>query len=400
MNSIAQLYLNDKDLDVRWSNVKEDFWSDLKREQAIAISKILTGCMEIQVQDLIGAQRYEHMTQRPTYRNGYRYRSLLTCFGYLSKVAVPRIRNGKISFDCFKAYKRRAEDIDNTMLKMFLAGVSTRRVEEVAEPLFGKNMISSSTVSSITKNLNESVNKYHSRKFTDDYVYLIADGVYFNIKNPVWGKRRCVLVVYGIKSNGIRELIDFEIAPHGESEGAWQNFLWRLYYRGLEGKLLRLIARDGNNGLKNALATIFPFVPQQPCWAHKLRNVSNKLSKKLQPLCISQARDIYCAPDYRAALKSFKSWARTWQNIAPAAVKCLNDDIFDLLNFFNEPKPMWIKLRTSNIIERCFREVRRRTRTMSCFNNQDSVQRIIFAIFFRQNILWEKKPLKEFTHYS
>ena len=261
-------------------------------------------------------------------------------------------------------------------------------------------MLSASTISEITKSLNDQVNKYHKRRLLDDYTYLIADGVYLNVKNPVWGKRRCVLVVYGIKANGIRELIDFELAPKGESELAWQNFLYSLYYRGLEGKLLRLIARDGNKGLKNALATVFPYVPQQPCWAHKLRNVANKLPKKLQPLCLTQARDIYNASDYKTALKSFRYWAKTWQPIAPDAVDCLNNDILDLLNFFKEPKSMWKKLRTSNIIERCFREVRRRTRTMSCFNNQDSVQRIIFAIFYRQNKLWENKPLKEITHSS
>lgn len=398
MSSLAQLYFNDKDLDLCWSNVKEDFWGDLKRSQALALSKLLTTSMEIQVQDLIGTQRYEHMTQRPTSRNGYRYRSLLTSFGYLSRIAIPRIRSGKIAFNCFKAYKRRTDDVDSAILNMFLAGVSTRRVEEVAEPLFGKKMLSASTVSEITKSLNEHVNKYHSRKLSDDYVYLIADGVYFNIKNPIWGKRRCVLVVYGIKSNGIRELIDFELAPHGESELAWQNFFWKLFYRGLEGKQLKLVARDGNKGLKNALAIVFPNIPQQPCWAHKLRNVANKLSNKLQPLCIDQARDIYNASDHKTALKTFKLWAKTWQPIAPKAVSCLNEDIFDLLNFFNEPKPMWIKLRTSNIIERCFREVRRRTRTMSCFNNQDSIHRIIFAIFYRQNKIWENKPLKEITH--
>ena len=400
MSSLAQLYFTDKDVSNCWSNVKEDFWGDLKREQARALSRLLTTDMEIQVQDLIGTKPYSHMTERPTYRNGYRYRSLLTSFGYLSRIAVPRVRSGKITFRCFKAYKRRTNDIDSMILNMFLAGVSTRRVEEVAQPLFGRAILSASAVSTITKNLNDQVNKYHSRKLADDYVYLIADGVYFNVKNPVWGKKRCVLVVYGIKSNGIRELIDFQLAPKGESELAWQNFLYRLYYRGLEGRHLRLVARDGNKGLKNALNIVFPNVLQQPCWAHKLRNVANKLPRKLQPLCLSQARDIYKASDYKTALKAFKSWTKTWHPIAPNAVDCLDQDIFDLLNFFKEPKPMWRKLRTSNIIERCFREVRRRTRTMSCFNNQDSVQRIIFAIFYRQNMLWENKPLKEFTHCS
>jgi putative transposase len=394
MSSLAQLYLNDKDLDLRWSQIQQDFTGELKKESQIALRKLLTTSMEIQVQDLIGSEKWQHNYQRTVYRHGYRSRSLLTTFGHLANIRVPRISSGNLTFHCFKAYKQRTSDVDELILKMFLAGVSTRRVKEVLEPLLGYNCISSSSVSEITKSLNVQVNKYHARRLVDDYVYLIADGVYFNVKNPVWKKRRCVLVVYGIKSNGTRELIDFELAPHGESQIAWERFLYRLYNRGLEGNSLRLIVRDGNKGLKNALANVFLNAPQQPCWAHKLRNVSNKLPRKLQSLCINQARDIYNAIDAKIALKTFKSWAKTWQPIAPKAVTCLNEDIFDLLNFFNEPEHMWKKLRTSNIIERCFREVRRRTRPMSCFQNSESVQRIIYAIFYRQNKIWENMPIK------
>ena len=397
MNSVTQIYLNDKDLTERWSQVKEDFWGDLKKEQAIALSKLLTTMMEIEVQDLIGTVRWQHNYQRTNYRNGYRYRSLLSSFGYLADIKVPRIREGSISFDCIPAYIRRSADVDKMILEMFLSGVSTRKVAGVLEPLYGPRCVSATVVSRITKTINSYVNKYHLRKLNDDYLYLIVDGVYFNVKNPIWKKRRCVLVAYGIKFNGQRELVDFQLAPHGESQLAWEKFLYGLTYRGLEGKSLRLIVRDGNKGLKNALSNVFPTVNQQPCWAHKLKNISNRLPKKLQGVCIAEARDIYKANDYKTALKTFKHWAKLWNPIVPKAVECLNDDIYDLLNFFKEPKSMWIKLRTTNIIERSFREVRRRTKPMSCFQNSDSVQRIIYAIFHKLNKSWENKPLK-ITH--
>ena len=395
MSNVAQIYLNDKDLGVRWSQVKEDFWGDLKRETNLAISRLLTSTMEVQVQDLIGIPKGKHSIQRTNNCNGYRYRGLLTSFGYINSIKIPRIRSGSIVFNCIPRYKQRAEDIDALVLEMFLAGVSVRRVEEVLTPLCGPKSISASSVSSITKTLNKYVNNFHKRKLNDDYVYLIVDGVYLNVKNPIWKKRRCILVVYGIKANGNREIIDFELAPHGESQLAWEKFLWRLYYRGLEGKYFRLIVRDGCKALKNALSTVFPTVNQQLCWAHKLRNVANKLPKTLQSLCISQARDIYNAKNQDEALKIFKQWAKVWQGLAPDTVKCLNEDIYDLLNFFNEPKYLWRKLRTTNIIERVFREVRRRTRPISCFQNQDSIQRITFSIFFRMNKIWENSPIKQ-----
>ncbi|OGS23188.1 MAG: hypothetical protein A2252_05795 [Elusimicrobia bacterium RIFOXYA2_FULL_39_19] len=305
----------------------------------------------------------------------------------------------KIDFSCLDAYSRRAPDIDCSILKMFINGISTRLVSEVMDPLLGHRIISAAGVSRITKSLTSIVNKHHLRKLSDEYLYLIMDGVYFNVKNPILKKRRCVLVVYGIKTNGKRELIDFQLASHGESQEAWELFLNRLYHRGLEGKQLRLIVRDGNEGLKNAIATVFPMVAQQPCWAHKLRNVANKLHKHTQGACISQARLIYNASNANTALKCFREWVRNWQVAEPKAVKCLTDDIDDLLNFFKEPEHLWVKLRTTNIIERCFREVRRRTRPMSCFQNNDSLHRIIFAVFNRLNKSWELKPFK-ITHYS
>src|SRR3972149_11474476 len=151
MSNVAQIYLNDKELGVRWSQVKEDFWGDLKRETNLAISRLLTSTMEVQVQDLIGIPKGKHSIQRTNNCNGYRYRGLLTSFGYINSIKIPRIRSGSIVFNCIPRYKQRAEDIDALVLEMFLAGVSVRRVEEVLTPLCGPKSISASSVSSITK---------------------------------------------------------------------------------------------------------------------------------------------------------------------------------------------------------------------------------------------------------
>ena len=397
MAIVTQNYINDKVLSDEWSQLKTSFWGEFKLETLRAIRILLETSMAVEVQDLIGTRSWQHRANRVYRRNGYRRRSILSSFGYLTDLKIPRVRGGRIRFRCLPAYKRRAPDVDLMIQEMFLSGVSTRSVPDVLEPLYGKRTISASGVSRISKNLNKYVNEYHSRRLSDDYVYMIADGVYFNVKNVIKKKRRCVLVVYGIKSTGHREIIDFHLAPHGESQAAWEKFLNQLYHRGLEGKSLKLVVTDGCKSSINAFNMVYPMAKHQLCWAHKLRNVTNKLPKHLQEPCISQARDIYKADSRDEALKVFKHWYKDWKYAAPKAVKCLNDDIYDLLNFLKEPKNMRIKLRTTNIIERSFREVRRRTRPMSCFQNQDSVQRIIFAVFMKMNRKWEKKPLK-ITH--
>lgn len=396
--TVPHLMHIDNDFPSRWRTVSSDFEGELRRETQRALKKLLETSMEIEVQDLIGP-RWHHNDSSTGYRNGYRYRDLMSGFGFIHKIKVPRVRSGTITFRAINRYARRTKDVDATVVEMFLAGVSTRRVKEVCAPILGRNALSAGVVSRVTKCLDEQVNRFHRRPLHDDYRYLIADAIYLNVKNPLLKKRRCVLAVYGISSAGIRELIAFQLAHRGESQSAWELMLNNLYHRGLKGANLILAVRDGSTGLKNALNTVFPLVPQQHCWAHKLRNVANKLPKTIADDCIAHARRIYCAKNRATATTAFKDWVRSWRSQAPAAVACLSSDFDYLLNFFAVPEQMRIKLRTTNIIERAFREVRRRTRPISCFQDAHSLQRIMFAVFFRLNKNWRENPLKS-THFS
>jgi len=385
----------------KWSDVRveEDFLGDIRPRVMEMVRRILESGMEIEVNDLIGSRRWEHNYTRSTYRNGSYVRNLLTSYGYIQNIRVPRVRDGEIKLKVLPRYKRRSAEVDEQVLKMFLAGVSTRRVDEVIGALIGgTGNISASTVSKIAKRLDRYVARYHNRYLDDDYLYLILDGVYLNIKSPIHKRRRVVLVCYGIKKDGKRELIDFELAVGGESENAWVKFLNGLYHRGLKGEHLRLATIDGNKGLRNALDYVYPNVKVQRCWAHKLRNVSNRLPKRSRDICVNEARHIYQQETYDDAVYAFRKWFSAWEPIYPEAVKSIEDDLEELLNFYEQPLALRIKLRTTNIIERVFREVRRRTRPMSCFNNRASVERIIFAILTRQNNLWKDNPL--FTNFS
>ena len=209
-------------------------------------------------------------------------------------------------------------------------------------------------------------------------------------------KKRVILVVYGIRVDGKRELIDFMVT-NAESERRWWRFLNDLYRRGLTGEALGLVVTDGNPGLENAVDIIYPFVNRQRCWAHKLRNVGNYLKKKHLDRCIKEARAIYSARSKEEAERAYSKWQKKWRPISPKAVRCIEKDLEELLNFYSCPKEMWIKLRTTNVIERAFREVRRRTRPMSCFNNDQSIERVIYAVLNHLNEQWGKKPLNEFT---
>jgi putative transposase len=277
----------------------------------------------------------------------------------------------------------------------FLRGISTRQVGEVLEPILGE-AYSAQTVSRIVRGLDRAVAAYHRRRLGDEYVYLFLDGVVLKVRDGQ-GKvrRRVVLVAYGITRGGRRELLGYRLAA-GESEIAWTTFLQDLFLRGFEGRRLRLITTDGSTGLQAALALVFPHVPQQRCWAHKLRNIADKVPKK-EGSCVREAAAIYQADSRRTALRVYRAWAEKWRKQRPRAVACLERDLEEMLHFFAVPPAHWRKVRTTNVIERCFREVRRRTRPMSSFTNPASCDRIIFGVISHLNRSWEKTPLKQFT---
>jgi putative transposase len=383
-----------------WREVKgeEEWWGDLKQETIRVVKRLLESAMEEELVECLRVGRYRRTELRRGYRNGYRQRNLLTELGLVEHLRVPRDRDGRYQPGLLGRYQRRQARVNQLIRELFLAGVSTRRVGEVLAPVLGQAP-SPQTVSRVARSLDAEVRRYHMRPLEDWYRYLILDGVYLKVKGASGVKRRLVLCAYGITCEGKREMISFRQA-RAESETQWEAFLQDLYQRGLEGKRLALVVTDGNTGVHRALDTVYPYVPRQLCWAHKLRNVAARLPRKVQQACLEGAKAIYQANTRRGAVTRFRQWAGQWRAGQPRAVRCLEADLDELLNFLDCPQAHRRKVRTTNAIERAFREIRRRTRPMSCFQNGASVDRIIYGVITHLNTSWEGKPLAQFTHLS
>jgi len=384
-----------------WWEVKgeeEDWWGDVKRETMRVLKRLLESAMEEELVESLRVGWYRRTELRRGYRNGYRQRNLLTELGLVEHLRVPRDREGRYQPGVLERYQRRQERVNRLIREVFLAGVSTRRVGEVLAPVLGQAP-SPQTVSRVAQSLDAEVRSYQMRPLGDCYRYLILDGVYLRVKGASGVKRRLVLCAYGISCEGKREMISFRQA-RAESEAQWEAFLQDLYHRGLEGKNLALVVTDGNTGVHRALDTVYPYMPRQLCWAHKMRNVAARLPRKVQQACLEEAKSIYKADTRREAVMRFHQWAREWRSGQPKAVRCLEADLNELLNFLDCPQAHRRKVRTTNAIERAFREIRRRTRPMSCFQNGASVDRIIYGVISHLNASWEAKPLPQFTHLS
>ncbi|MDP3723817.1 MAG: IS256 family transposase [Candidatus Omnitrophota bacterium] len=381
-----------------WREVKDDFWGDVKQETLKLVRLLLEESMKEELVVYTQAQWHEYTGQARPYRNGSYTRALSTALGVLPDLRVPRSREGGFHPTVLPRYQRRQEAVNGLLRETFLAGVSTRRVGEVVQPLLGVRW-SATTVSTVTKTLDAAVHQFQRRALLDEYQVLVLDGVTRRVKDALGVKKRLVLVAYGLTVFGQRVLLSFRQAP-SESATAWEAFLNDLYRRGLEGTNLRLVVTDGCKGLHAALAVVFPYVTRQRCWAHKLRNVASRLPRRLQAAALQEAKTISQAPTRREAVTRFQRWARHWQATAPTAVACLREDLEELLPFLDFPTAQRVKLRTTNVIERCFREVRRRTRPIGCFTNAASCDRIIYAVFHRLNTLWQDRPLRQFTHFT
>ena len=378
-------------------DVEKWLWEDLGAGARESLRRLLEESMETEITLRLGYRPYQRDPQvHANYRNGYYRRDLDTQFGAIRGLRVPRVRQGQTDYRVLKRYSRRSPWINEMVQEMFLAGVSTRRVGRILGSLLGA-LASATTVSRICSQLKEQMRAWHRRALKDEYLYLILDGVSLRIKEALRAGKRIALCVYGITAEGKREIIGYRLAK-SESEAEWVILLEDLRRRGLEGEAVALAVTDGGQGLINALQLVFPHIPLQRCWAHKLRNVVNCLKVVHRETCMKEAAGIYQASSRREAIQRFRVWKATWELVAPKAVACLEKDLDSLLAFFSQPRAHWKKIRTTNAIERQFREVRRRTNPMTSFPHEESADRIMYAIVNYANQRWAQSLLKEFTH--
>lgn len=315
-------------------------------------------------------------------RNGSYQRWLLTSMGAI-ELTVPRTRRYN-PVRIVRAYARREAEVDRLILAGFVLGLSTRKVGAALLTILGER-VSATTVSRVAKQLDAAVEAFHRRPLANRYRALLLDGVVLGRRSGAGTVRRPVLVALGITLEGRREILDFRLAP-AESQAAWEAFLHDLYQRGLTGAGLTVIVTDGGAGLLAALPLVYPRARVQRCWAHKSRNVLDKVRMADRPRLKRDLQRISHAPHRTAARSAARRFVARWNPRYPRAVRCLWQDIEELLTFFCFDDHAWRQAtRTTNAIERRFREVRRRTRPMGVMADRFSVERILFAVFTHLN---------------
>ncbi len=377
------------------ADLKETFWGDLYGRTKSAWKEFLEADSREQRDQYAVREAYQRrQSRRQPYRNGYYERDFVTPFGTI-RLRIARTRGKSFLPRGLRRFQRRAEEVALLIREAFLRGISTRQVGRVVAILTGE-VVSAQTVSKLIRDLDEAVREFHQATLNDDYAYLFLDGVSLRVRRPDGRKRVHMLVAYGVRRDGTRHLLAF-MRSQGESQAEWEGLLQDLYQRGLQGRHLGLIVTDGCPGLAAAIQTVYPRARHQRCWVHKMRNILEKVRRRDYDQVKRDAQAIYLAPSQPQAQAAFRAFRARWRRDYGSVVRRLERDLPELLSFFAFPRHLWKKLRTTNVIERCFVEVRRRTRPMVCFVNVQSVDRIIYSIFQRFNLEWKTRTLSVFT---
>ena len=348
----------------------EDPLTELLRTGA---RQLIADAVEAELQDLLGQHTALRCEQGhlQVVRNGYLpEREIQTGIG-LVKVRVPKIRDKsgqgiKFNSTLLPPYLRKTRSVEEVLPWLYLKGISTGDFQEALQALLGSDAkgLSASTISRC-KQIWEEEHETWSRRCLEQkrYVYIWADGVYFNIRSD--DARQCILVIIGVTEHGRKEFIAIEDG-YRESEQSWSELLLRIKAQGFN-HFPQLAVGDGALGFWKALRKVFPKTVHQRCWVHKTANVLNKLPKVVQPKVKQALHEIWMAPTKEDAYKAFDIAVSTYSAKYPKAMECLEKDKDEMLAFYDFPAAHWQHIRTSNPIESTFATVRlRTTKTRGC----------------------------------
>lgn len=360
--------------------------SDLRELFRGAVKLTLETVLEEVVRDMVGAGRWARAGTRKDQRNGSYLRQLLTSHGHID-VQVPRTRTSGAPVDVIGRYQRRSAEIDDAVTSAYVHGVSTRDVAELTEALTGVG-VSRSAVSRVTKRLDEQVEALRSAPIDGPIPYLYLDATFVDAR---WARRVenvSALVAYGVGVDGKRRLLAITIGAQ-ESQDSWSELLQQLNDRGLSG--VRLVIRDDHAGLAAAARTHLPEADQQRCIVHLQRNVLTKTPHRLRKRLAREVAAVFKAGSLKDAKKRLTQLEARWAKQTPEAVACLKNAFAAATRFYAFPRAHWVRIRSTNGLERLHGEIKRRTKAVGAFPDRASALRLITAVALHVTGVWASR---------
>ena len=385
----------------------------MSKDNVISLEKpeenadLLTGLLRAGARELITQAVHAELTEflaryedvmdslgrRQVVRNGYLpQREIMTGIGPVD-IQVPKTRDKgghglHFRSELLPPYIKRTKSVETVLPWLYLKGISTGDFSEALAALLGKNAqgLSAGTISRLKQCW---VNEYDDWRLRDlskeSYVYIWADGIYFNIRSD--DARQCILVIIGVTSRGKKEFLAIEDG-YRESEQSWTEVLINLKERGF--KPPKLAVGDGALGFWKASKKVFGKTRSQRCWVHKTANILNKLPKHSQAKAKQYIHDIWMAETRENAEKAFDLFLKTYQLKYPKATQCLEKDREELLAFYDFPADHWVHIRTSNPIESTFSTIRLRTKKTRACVSRTTILTMVYKLGLSAEKGWRK----------
>lgn len=362
---------------------QEDVQNDFRAVVRGAVRLVIEMLLNEEVAALVGAGRYQRLSGRRDFRNGTYLRRLVTSMG-LVDLQAPRTRETDGERKVLGRYRRRMDEIDDTIAEAYVRGVSTRKMAAVTGALMGES-VSRSTVSRVTRSLAEEVEALRKSRIDEPMAYLFLDATFLDIRWARTVQNVSALVAYGVAPDGKRRLLGITLGTE-ESEDSWSELLAQLVERGLHG--VRLVISDDHKGLDRAVRKHLPQADRQRCIVHFERNVLGKVPHRLRR---SVARDLVRIFDARSteqAERQAERFRSRWHQHVPEAVETLDTGLPRALTFLRYPERHHKRIRSTNGIERLHGEVKRRTRVVGSFPDRQGALRLITAVAIRATEIW------------
>jgi putative transposase len=354
---------------------EEAIHQELRDLVRTSIEETLNGLLDQEAQALTHAAKYERTEQRQGYRSGHYDRNLLTTSGEVT-LKVPKLKGVAFETAIIERYRRRESSVEEALIEMYLAGVSVRRIEDITEALWGAK-VSPSTISELNQKVYGHIDAWRTRPLTDTYPYVYLDGIYLK-RN--WGgsyENVAILVALAVNADGYREVIG---ASEGmkEDQESWRAFLSSLKERGLPNP--QLFIGDKCLGLLEAVNGVFPKAKYQRCTVHFYRNVFSVTPRTKVREVAAMLKAIHAQEDHEAARDKAQAVVQKLKDLKlPEAARKVADGIEETLTYMHFPSQHWHKLRTTNVLERLNREIRRRTRVVGAFPDGHSALMLVCA---------------------
>jgi putative transposase len=358
--------------------VLRDEHGDVIRESVRAVAQEL---MELEVSELIGAERGERTEDRATHRNGYRPRRWDTRAGEI-ELQIPKMRQGSYFPSFLQPRKRSEQALVSVVQQAYVCGVSTRRVDQLVESLGLR--ISKSEVSRIAGLLDEQVQAFRERPLEGRYPYLFVDAKIEKVRDGGRVARKCVVIAHAVHESGRREIIGLDVGE-AETETFWTAFLRSLVARGLVG--VQLVISDAHPGLKTAIARVLGTAWQR-CTVHFLRDLRGHARKDQHDALGAVIRQLFTATDGDQARRRLTDAISQLESRLPKVAALLADAEDDVLAFYAFPAEHWPKLRSTNPLERFNREIGRRTDVVGIFPDDPSLIRLVSMLAIEANDEW------------